>query len=358
MKIEHKTIGSAKQATDAGEFEAVIATFGEVDSDGDVLEKGAFGGQVVSVLPAHDSRSVPLGKASVVDRGDEAVAVGQFNLEIPAARDWSSALRFDLAHPPSKQEWSWGFVPTKFRFDTLDDQEVRVIEAVDLLEVSPVLRGASVGTRTIQAKALSAPGAHECEISEAAWDSGKQARIARKLSADEMIDAYAAVDNGTKAGHFLHHFCDDDGVGPASTRACMLGIAALNGARGELIIPDDQRAAVYEHLAAHLKDAGIDAPELRDDPGMKLTDQVRLATWEVDAAVERIRDVTAARKKDGNHLADEAKVLAVQMATASGQLDTVIKKLAAMVDECETDTPVAAAVSAYHSHLARFTSCR
>jgi len=153
MNIEHKNIAATiKAAGEDGTFEATIATFGEIDKDGDIVERGAFGSATVSVLPSHDSMSVPLGKASVEERGDLAIAVGRFNLEIEAARDWSAALKFDLDNAPSVQEWSWGFTPTEFSFEQRDGDQIRILSKVDLREVSPVLRGASVGTRTISAK--------------------------------------------------------------------------------------------------------------------------------------------------------------------------------------------------------------
>ena len=102
MDIERKTFkGEIKQLEGEGSFEAVIATLDVVDSDGDIIVPGAFQNATVSVLPAHDSRSVPLGKAKMEDRGDKAIAVGKFNLGVAAAKDWHNALKFDLEHPPA-----------------------------------------------------------------------------------------------------------------------------------------------------------------------------------------------------------------------------------------------------------------
>ncbi len=155
MKTERKTIGATiKQAGDDGSFEAIIATFGVVDKDGDVVEPGAFGPHPVPVLPAHDQGHVPLGKATIEERGDLAIAVGQFNLDIQAGRDWHSALKFDLANiEPAVQEWSWGFRPKQAQPGQVDGIQVRRLIEIDQREVSPVLRGASVGTATLSAKA-------------------------------------------------------------------------------------------------------------------------------------------------------------------------------------------------------------
>jgi hypothetical protein len=48
--------------------------------------------------------------------------------------------------------------------------------------------------------------------------------------------------------------------------ACSSGIAILNGGRTGTTIPSADREGVYRHLAAHLKDAGKDAPELKSAP--------------------------------------------------------------------------------------------
>lgn len=153
MTIEYKAIDAGiKQAGEDGSFEAVIATLGVVDRDGDIVEPGAFGNATVHVLPAHDSGSVSLGKAQIVERGNLAIAVGQFNMEIQKAVDWSSSLRFDLKHPPSIQQWSWGFVIEKDSRDTIDGDPVRRLIDVDTFEISPVVRAASVGTGTLSAK--------------------------------------------------------------------------------------------------------------------------------------------------------------------------------------------------------------
>lgn len=62
---------------------------------------------------------------------------------------------------------------------------------------------------------------------------------------------------------FIHHFVSADGdPGEPSAQACRTGIAVLNGARGGTVLRGDDRAGVYEHLARHLEEAGIEPPEL------------------------------------------------------------------------------------------------
>ncbi len=62
-----------------------------------------------------------------------------------------------------------------------------------------------------------------------------------------------------------HHLVDENGKpGAASYRGCVIGIAELNGARGGVkAIPEDEFHSVYEHLAAHIRDAKREPPPLK-----------------------------------------------------------------------------------------------
>lgn len=199
MTTERKTIrAEIKQAGDDGTFEAVVATLGVVDSDGDIVERGALAGQTVHILPAHDAFHVPLGKARYDERGDEVWALGRFNLEIASAADWHKAIKFDLEHPPSIQEWSWDYIPKRAEPDTIDGQSVRRLIALDSKEVSPVLRGASVNTRTVSAKARKGKLIHQVravtEDAAAAVErirevSAMRAKDGRELGAEMKAEA-------------------------------------------------------------------------------------------------------------------------------------------------------------------------
>lgn len=143
---------SIKAISEKGEFEAVIATLGSVDSDGDIIAPGAFGNASVSIVPAHNHGSVPLGKAKMEDRSNEAIAVGQFNLDIQPGKEWHSALKFDLENGEAVQEWSFGFRVLDAEDEVRDGKTIRILKRMDVMEISPVLRGAGVNTRTLDVK--------------------------------------------------------------------------------------------------------------------------------------------------------------------------------------------------------------
>lgn len=184
MTIERKTFRvELKAAREDGSFEAAIATLNVVDHDKDVIAPGAFGDAVMSVVPAHDHGSVPLGKAKMEDRGNLAVAVGRFNMDIPTAKDWRNALKFDLENPPAVQEWSFAFRPVEAEEETRDGETVRVLKKMDVIEISPVLRGAGVGTGTLAVK-----GTFEQQIEktlQAIDDTIERAKGIAKLRADK-----------------------------------------------------------------------------------------------------------------------------------------------------------------------------
>lgn len=150
-----------KAVSDDGTASWVMATLNTIDHDGDVILPGAFGEQTVPIVPAHDSNHVPLGKGRLYELGNEAIVEAKFNLSIPAARDWHSAIKFDLANPPSVQEYSFAYdlLPGGSKTGEFNGQQVRLFTpkangepGVDVIESSPVMRGAGINTRTLSAK--------------------------------------------------------------------------------------------------------------------------------------------------------------------------------------------------------------
>jgi hypothetical protein len=77
--------------------------------------------------------------------------------------------------------------------------------------------------------------------------------VTEKVGRDKPHAAYAWAND--RMGMFLHHEVDGDTVGAANLTACAAAIARLNEYRG--VVPDADERAVYEHLAGHLRDAGL-----------------------------------------------------------------------------------------------------
>ncbi len=347
--MSHLTKTMQIKAVEAdGSFEAVIATLNVVDHDGDLTVSGAFGKQHVSILPAHDARSVKLGKAIITEKDGKAIAKGRFNLEIQAAKEFHSALKFDLANGEPVQEWSYGFAIKDSEEETRDGETVRLLKSLTVFEVSPVLKGAGMGTGTVMAKDKG--GETQIATDDGPWDMLENVR--NLAGADEKgFDAVYFKDNGGNY-HLPHHFVDADGVpGAASTRACLKAIAQLNGSGGHLKFsggkqgPHEnhaERGNAYDHMVAHLKAAGVEAPPLNpvgSQVTLKLADQVQFAAWDLEDAVLRASSVIKLRAEEGRapgkEMQDKLVGLLDAMAMAKGKLQKLIQAKAGTMPTIE-----------------------
>jgi hypothetical protein len=105
---------------------------------------------------------------------------------------------------------------------------------------------------------------HESAVSHDVWHGAEQEGRLRSAMRPELARAaYAYVEHDSDADvaqtacRFLHHEIDVSGnPGPANMSACLAGIQVVHGSR----IPDEDKEAVYRHLAAHLRDAGEEPP--------------------------------------------------------------------------------------------------
>lgn len=280
--MEHKrsALSDVKVVDEAlGIVEAFTNTMGAVDLDGDIIAPTAFDESIYANLPipalvGHDSNQV-VGKvinAQPYDVGDGTSKLWtriQFNLDTQAGRDAFSNVKGGYV-----REWSVGFNIPPGAIETRREsgKMVRYIRNLDWVEVSSVLRGASPGTATIAAKRARRKEAlppHETATDDSPWD-GPSAEA--RLPIDDGMayeDAFAYYEDGADPDlkgsyRFIHHEVSGNGdIGAANVRACITGIAVLNGARGGTTIPDSDIDGVYEHLASHLRDAGLEPPELR-----------------------------------------------------------------------------------------------
>ncbi len=315
--VQYKAVAGGVKVLDMdkGEVECVFATLGVKDKDGDVTVPGAFKeGQVVAISQHGHTiwdGSAPVGKGQIFTEGHEAVFKGQFFMDMAAARDTFHAVKGMAEHG----QWSYGFQTTKSQPGDFQGEKVKFLLEQDVFEVSPVLRGAGVGTRTTSAKQArqnstaptergSAVAAlyraiptHETAATTKRWNP--PASLA-DLSIDQLRAKHAAVDvtmepTDPAAYLFDHH----DETGAANIRRCLLGIARLNGAKGAPSLPADVRQSVYDHLADHLRDGDRDAPELHDGTPDKLKfyDHLLITLADVQATRERSAEVVALRSK-------------------------------------------------------------
>lgn len=159
FNLDLKTITEEKLAK--GQISVVFATMGVWDKDGDMAMPGFYGEQDVAFLPTHDWSHVPLGKGRTREEGDRAIADITMNLELQAAKDWLSAIKFDLKNGKPIQEYSYGFkvLDGGSRMGESLGRNGRILQPREdgtpgskIWEVSPVLVGAGEKTGTISAK--------------------------------------------------------------------------------------------------------------------------------------------------------------------------------------------------------------
>jgi len=126
--------------------------------------------------------------------------------------------------------------------------------------------------------------AHQTETTDGPWDATAWRRLPNIMPLAQARQAYAWVDEpvGERVGKincdYLHHEVHDGKVLGANLTACAVAIATLRtSAHG----PED-RAAIYAHLAQHLRDAGQEPPPL--DETDAVTAAITLDAWRPERA--------------------------------------------------------------------------
>lgn len=152
MTQERKNLEFKLDDGGEGKVTAVFATFDVIDKHGDITPSGAFtdGQKVLISAYNHESwySAMPVGKGAIRQTATEAVFEGDFFLNTTAGRDTYETVKA----VGDQQEWSYGFDILKRSYEKRDDRDVRILEALKVFEVSPVLIGAGVNTRTLAMK--------------------------------------------------------------------------------------------------------------------------------------------------------------------------------------------------------------
>jgi hypothetical protein len=141
---------------DKGEVAAIFSTLNVIDKDGDVTRPGAFddGAKLVISAYGHTSWSgaLPVGSGQIRVTKTEAIMDGQFFLDTGDGADTFTTVKRLAAD--GLGEWSYGYDPLKYSFGEFQEQSVRFLDKLFVHEVSPVLLGAGVDTRTLTAKGM------------------------------------------------------------------------------------------------------------------------------------------------------------------------------------------------------------
>lgn len=185
-----------------GEVEAVFATLNTKDKDNDVTPPGAFTDGAPVRISAFGHKSwegaLPVGKGTIREIGNEAVFKGQFFMNTTSGRDTFEVVKQMLEDGGPGMEWSYGYTVKDSEQGEFKGESVRFLKELEVHEVSPVMQGAGVGTRTVGVKQADMEMLIEGGMSPEdakAWVEGK-----RTFSAEQrrsLADSGKAMPDGS-----------------------------------------------------------------------------------------------------------------------------------------------------------------
>jgi hypothetical protein len=148
--LEVKSRGPLGQAT------AVFSRFNVVDLDGDVTVPGAIRDGAKAAVSAYNHASVvgamlPAGRATIRTDAEVAIAEVEFFMTTDLGRTAFETVR-ELGE---LGEWSYAYKILDAAPGPAPDgsgRTVQYLKALDVFEISPVIRGAGVRTATLEAK--------------------------------------------------------------------------------------------------------------------------------------------------------------------------------------------------------------
>ena len=153
-KSERKSLRVEIKDAEKGIVTAAFAKLDVKDHDNDLTLSGAFGDQTVRVSSyGHGSwmGELPVGRGTISEKDGEAVAELKFFMSTQHGREHFEVVK----EMGDLQEWSYGFdiketgeVTEEMRQQGID----RVLKSLKVHEVSPVMLGAGVDTRTLAVK--------------------------------------------------------------------------------------------------------------------------------------------------------------------------------------------------------------
>ena len=136
---------------ETGEFDALFCRFDDLDKYNEVTSPGAIGVQKVLISP-YDHKlweyEMPVGKGITYETAEYAGVKGQFFLDTTSGRDTYNVVK----NVGDQQEWSYGFFVRKWEYKDFNGKERFHIQKAEVLEVSPVFRGAGNRTQTLEVK--------------------------------------------------------------------------------------------------------------------------------------------------------------------------------------------------------------
>jgi len=289
--MEYKNTESVVTNLDGRVVSGIACVFGVVVDGYDVVIPGAFAKSLqedssrVKFLWQHDSRQPPIAvirniqeigvdilPPSLVQKGASGgLLVVREYLDTARGNEILEGIRTGAI-----TEMSFAFDPVRFSFVTLNGKTVRKLEEVRLWEISDVLWGMNRLTQAVVSSKAAIPYMDRGVESESAeWVAPNMSDFTDETNF-ESLDESERIRIGA---HFTfsetyppekysdlklpHHVAEKKGVGKAVWSGVRAAMGALMGARGGVDIPDEDRAAVYKHLAKHYEQFGKVPPDFK-----------------------------------------------------------------------------------------------
>lgn len=158
--VGFKTFEDVEFKDDAqGMVSAKISTFGVIDHDGDITAKSSFKDGQSVIMSAYNHKSwegsLPIGHGKIFTNSTEAIFEGKFLMNTAHGSDAFHTVK--AISEVGLQEWSYSLKNIKSRRGELGGKTARLLDSFDVNEVSPVLKGASIDTQTLDIKQLDVP---------------------------------------------------------------------------------------------------------------------------------------------------------------------------------------------------------
>jgi HK97 family phage prohead protease len=290
-----------------GKVTAVFATLNVKDSDGDVTLKGAFEEGAPVRVSAYNHASwkeghLPVGKGTIREDGDEAIADLQFFLNTTAGRDTFEVVK----QTADLQEWSYGFDVLDSEPGQKDGEKVTFLKSLKVHEVSPVILGAGIGTRTLTAKGKQLAS----DLADALREAGSErfGDLDTYVYPDEWdIDEGWVVFSISSQSDYLYQ-----------------QVSFTREPDGTVTLGDDptevQRTTAF-----------------RPKGDMKFTEHIKSVVADVDELTNRASEVMAMRREKGKTISQESREALAELEPSLKKLDEVLNPVEPIANKAMLD---------------------
>lgn len=327
-----KELKAENGGTNIGEFSGHLAAFAK-DRGDDVFMPGAFRasiedlrskGRPIRMLRQHDTFQLVGGFPIDQVREDEKglFVVGHINLDVQNGRE-----AFSLMKQGVLTDMSIGFsVPDHDRDVEIRDG-IRFIKLATIWEGSLVTEPMNPDANVIDVKNAVPYQDLPLAARDREWDSTTAISRVRDFtdSTDEPSSSYRRAflwfdgDNADDFGAYKLPIADViDGRLTAIPRAIFAAAAALNGGRGGVDIPEDQRAAVIRNVERYYAKMDMESPFEKSDKEYFIAEDVK--AWSP-------RDIESFLKSTGMVSKSAAKYLVKKLSEKSSEKSESIQEL-------------------------------